>query len=1056
MTQRVSGFDYNKLRKEAQMRWLKPAEILYILQNHESYPITEQAVQKPPSGSLFLFNKRVLRYFRKDGHNWRKKKDGRNVGEAHERLKVGNVDALNCYYAHGEQNPYFQRRSYWILDPAYEHIVLVHYREVSEGRFLPASISNTSADSCSTFSQSTSASNANHLGRTSGISEQYDPNGCSCSPATVEEVSSQFAVAKSDADPAADGLRNSDLSLQPEFSLALHKLTVQLSLDDDDERTICFGEKFPAFNEHEKSQDFGLPNHETRESVNEAHANHFLGVEFWEHGQSEHGKQDVHSSTQSLNVSGDNRLQGWQSVNPHYNIQTTETSSLNHMLDFSSGSAALNGNGRTSNFITPPSVLESSTYLFGKASNLTPPGHGGNGVENRSTATHVSDTNLGLQLSATREFLLGPENPIESPGSIPQFSKIHLQETCGTNICETSSSTTKFRKQNSTDWMAAIDLDAPDNTYSSDLSTMWFDQEQFSIPLKDDSSLTVAETQRFSIREICPEWAFSFESTKVIVIGDFLCNPSGCTWAIMFGDIQVPAEVVQEGVLRCMAPQHGDGKVTLCVTSGNRESCSEVREFEFCAKPTTSSCMDTQPKADAMRNPEELLLLVRFVHMLLCGSDFLATSNGGMGTENALKTETRWSMFTEALLAGSEVPSETVGWMMQELLKDKLQQWLSSKMGKECLLSKQEQGIIHMISGLGYGWALNPILDSGVGINFRDANGWTALHWAARFGREKMVAALLAAGASAGAVTDPTSLDPVGKTAGAIASANGHLGLAGYLSEAGLTSHLSSLNVGENEISKGSTELEAERAVETISQRSVQMHVGGTEDELSLKDSLAAVRNATQAAARIQVAFRAHSFRKRQQVDAASPDEYGMTPEAMHGLSALSKFQRAVHQNFDKAALSIQKKYRGWKGRRDFLTLRQNVVKIQAHVRGYQERKKYKVFVSTVSVLEKVILRWRRKGVGLRGYRAEPEPLDNGDEEIEDIVKVFRKKKVDAAVDQAVSRVLSMVESPTSRQQYRRMLERYQQAEADLSASDQATSVRHDDFASIESDEIIY
>lgn len=65
---------------------------------------------------MFLFNKRVLRYFRKDGHSWRKKKDGRTVGEAHERLKVGNAEALNCYYAHGEKNPNFQRRSYWMLD----------------------------------------------------------------------------------------------------------------------------------------------------------------------------------------------------------------------------------------------------------------------------------------------------------------------------------------------------------------------------------------------------------------------------------------------------------------------------------------------------------------------------------------------------------------------------------------------------------------------------------------------------------------------------------------------------------------------------------------------------------------------------------------------------------------------------------------------------------------------------------------------------------------------------------------------------------------------------
>ena len=39
-------------------------------------------------GSLFLFDRKVLRYFRKDGHSWRKKKDGKTVREAHEKLKV--------------------------------------------------------------------------------------------------------------------------------------------------------------------------------------------------------------------------------------------------------------------------------------------------------------------------------------------------------------------------------------------------------------------------------------------------------------------------------------------------------------------------------------------------------------------------------------------------------------------------------------------------------------------------------------------------------------------------------------------------------------------------------------------------------------------------------------------------------------------------------------------------------------------------------------------------------------------------------------------------------
>lgn len=143
------------------------------------------------------------------------------------------------------------------------------------------------------------------------------------------------------------------------------------------------------------------------------------------------------------------------------------------------------------------------------------------------------------------------------------------------------------------------------------------------------------------------------------------------------------------------------------------------------------------------------------------------------------------------------------------------------------------------------------------------------------------------------------------------------------------------------------------------------------------------------------------------------------------------------------AALSIQKKYRGYKGRKDFLAFRQKVVKIQAHVRGYQVRKNYKVCWA-VGVLEKVVLRWRRRGVGLRGYKHDSESLDETEDE--DILKVFRKTNVDVAIDEAVTRVLSMVESPKARSQYQRLLEKYRQAKAELesSESDTATSSYHD------------
>lgn len=90
------------------------------------------------------------------------------------------------------------------------------------------------------------------------------------------------------------------------------------------------------------------------------------------------------------------------------------------------------------------------------------------------------------------------------------------------------------------------------------------------------------------------------------------------------------------------------------------------------------------------------------------------------------------------------------------------------------------------------------------------------------------------------------------------------------------------------------------------------------------------------------------------------------------------------------------------------------------------------------------MLRWRRRGVGLRGFRHDAESIDESEDE--DILKVFRKQKVDAALDEAVSRVLSMVESPGARQQYHRILEKYRQAKVSKASFyyDISVTKRHD------------
>ncbi|KAI3698548.1 hypothetical protein L2E82_42179 [Cichorium intybus] len=781
------GYDIRNILEEAQVRWLKPGEVFFILQNFDEKQLTDAAPQKPPSGSLFLFDRKVLRFFRKDGHSWRRKKDGKALGEAHERLKVGNVEALNCYYAHGEQNPSFQRRSYWMLNSTMEHIVLVHYRDTTMGRNMTGPLSAFSPGSSSNLVQS-SNSYASQLTTSNETGEPYES---SYSPSCIE-VSSD-----SNTKGTTEGINGSPNS---EVDQALRRIEEQLSLDDDQLIDI------------DASYDSGLK-------------------------------------------------------------------------------------------------FDEQSYMF------------------------LEDFKFPTNTPARNTY-----------GSDPDYLKMFDQEHIGTESC-----------------------------------------------------LTIEQDQKFTIREISPEWGYANESTKVFFIGSFTYG----SWTCMFGDIKVPVKIIQEGVICCEAPPCLPGKVTVSFTSNNQDSHSEIIEFEYREKPNINGHKTTEKKSD--KSLEELLLLVRLVQMLQ--SD---------------QVEDSWGQLIEALLDGTLESSNAIDWILEQLLKDKLHQWLSSRLNDNNALSKREQGMIHMISGLGFCWALSPILNSGVSINFRDINGWTALHWAARFGREKMVAELLACGAFAGAITDPSKQDPTGKTPASIASACGHKGLAGYLSEMALTGHLSSLKLQETELSRSSADVEAERTVNNIVVN---------DDHVCLKDTLSAVRNATQAAARIQSAFRAHSFRRRQQREYGSEDEYGILESDIEGLSKGSKLAfRNVNDNH--AALSIQKKYRGWKGRKDFVSLRQKVVKIQAHVRGHQVRKSYKVICWAVGMVEKIILRWRRKGAGLRGFR-QVESIDEGEDENEDVVKAFRREKVDVAIGEAVSRVLSMVDSQPARQQYHRMLENHRQAKAE-------------------------
>ncbi|CAF0709983.1 unnamed protein product [Brachionus calyciflorus] len=88
---------------------------------------TEEIVQRPRNGSVFLFDRRKVKNFKKDGFNWKRRKTGgaNSVREDRMYLKINGVDCIYGCYSHSSIISTFHRRCYWLLDKP--DFVLVHY-----------------------------------------------------------------------------------------------------------------------------------------------------------------------------------------------------------------------------------------------------------------------------------------------------------------------------------------------------------------------------------------------------------------------------------------------------------------------------------------------------------------------------------------------------------------------------------------------------------------------------------------------------------------------------------------------------------------------------------------------------------------------------------------------------------------------------------------------------------------------------------------------------------------------------------------------------------------
>uniref|UniRef100_A0A0D9WYY6 CG-1 domain-containing protein n=1 Tax=Leersia perrieri TaxID=77586 RepID=A0A0D9WYY6_9ORYZ len=831
-----ADLNYEKLVAEAAVRWFRPNEIYAILANHARFKIHAQPVDKPVSGTVVLYDRKVVRNFRKDGHSWKKKKDGRTVQEAHEKLKENAMAAPNS-------------------EPEAADLPTVNLVHTSP---------LTSADS------------------TSAHTEQ------SYSTAVPEEINSHGGIS------ASSETSNHDSSLE----------------------------------------------------------------EFWANLLESSIKNDPKSGS------------------------------------FSSSQQINNGPKNSENIIFNTSMSSNAIPALYMASETYPTNHGLNQVtadhfkalKNQGDQTHsLFTSNVDFQSDQFISSLVksSMDGKVSDPNDVPA-------------------------RQNSLGLWKYLDDDNPG--------------------LEDNpGSVTQTNKTLFKITEISPECAYSTETTKVVVVGNFdeqYKHLTGSAMYVVFGDQCMAADIVQTGVYRFMVGPHTPGQVDFYLTIDGKTPISEIRSFTYHVMHANSLGGRFTPSEDEYKK-SNLQMQMRLARLLFATNKKkiapkLLVEGSKVSNLISASPEKEWTNLWN-ILSNSEGSEGVTESLLELVLRNRLQEWLVEMVMEGHKSTGRDdlgQGAIHLCSFLGFS------------LDFRDSSGWTALHWAAYHGRERMVAALLSAGANPSLVTDPTPEFPAGLTAADLAARQGYDGLAAYLAEKGLTAHFEAMSLSKDTTQSPSkmklTKLQSEK-FENLS-----------EQELCLKESLAAYRNAADAACNIQAALRERTLKlQTKAIQLANPEiEASEIVAAMRIQHAFRNYNRKKTM---RAAARIQSHFRTWKMRRNFINMRRQAIRIQAAYRGHQVRRQYRKVIWSVGIVEKAILRWRKKRKGLRGIASGMPVVMTVDAEAElastaeeDFFQAGRQQAEDR-FNRSVVRVQALFRSYKAQQEYRRMKIAHEEAKLEFS-----------------------
>ncbi|XP_021283779.1 calmodulin-binding transcription activator 2-like isoform X2 [Herrania umbratica] len=727
--------DIEQILLEAQHRWLRPAEICEILRNYQKFHIASEPPNRPPSGSLFLFDRKVLRYFRKDGHNWRKKKDGKTVKEAHEKLKVGSVDVLHCYYAHGEENENFQRRSYWMLEQELMHIVFVHYLEVKGSRTIGGIRETTDVSNSQTSSPSTSSYSVSHTKAPSGNTDSASPTSTLTS--LCEDADSEDSHQASSRFPTSPQIGNATMmdKMDPGFlnPYSSHPLPGRSSIPGANEVSHLHGDRPMGI-------DYGTCMTEAQKT---------LDLASWEGGLEQYmpvypvasshasmasAQPDTMSISQQQVMKG--KLLAVESADKEFGNLLPAQSNWQIPLADNALELPKWPMDQSSNF-----ELAYDTRLFEQK---TDDFHLPNALEEFTNNDVLNEQpvlkNLQTQLinADTNSFMKSyPENDMHLEGNINYAFSLKKSLLDGEESLKKVDSFSR--------WITKELGEVDDLQMQSSSGIAWSTVECGNV--SDDASLSpsISQDQLFSIVDFSPKWAYTDLETEVLIIGTFLKSQEEVakySWSCMFGEVEVPAEVIADGILFCHAPPHSVGQVPFYVTCSNRLACSEVREFDYragFAKGIHVSHIYGVASTEMLLR-FQMLLSLKSLSSLNHHLEGVGEKRDLMAKIILMKEEEECHQIVDPSSDKDLPQREEKDWLLQKLMKEKLYSWLLHKIVEDGkgpnILDEKGQGVLHLAAALGYDWAVKPTVTAGVSINFRDVNGWTALHWAAFCGRQ--------------------------------------------------------------------------------------------------------------------------------------------------------------------------------------------------------------------------------------------------------------------------------------------------------------------------------